>query len=190
MAARKKASKKKSAAKKASGKPASKRATAKKPAARRSANASAKKSARKSAKKAAKAAAPRRREPETLRLRSVTPGLTVGDLQKSLAWYRDVMGFHVGELWKENGEVRGAEIMAGAARFYLGQDDWAKGRDRKKGEGFRLSLTTAQSVDAIAAAIEQRGGKLDSQPMDMPWGTRAFALTDPDGFKLTISSGE
>jgi uncharacterized glyoxalase superfamily protein PhnB len=54
----------------------------------------------------------------------------------------------------------------------------------------RLHLTTAQNVDEIAAGIKQRGGKLDSEPADMPWGTRAFALTDPDGFKLTISSGD
>ena len=180
MAARKKASRKKPAAKKAAKKSAAKRPTAKRSAARKSA---AKKPAAK------KAALPKRRTPETLRFRSVSAGLTVGDLQKSIAWYRDVAGFYVGELWRgDNGEVRGAEVMAGAARFYLGQDDWAKGRDRKKGEGLRLHLTTAQSVDEIAAGIKQRGGKLDSEPADMPWGTRAFALTDPDGFKLTISS--
>jgi uncharacterized glyoxalase superfamily protein PhnB len=175
MAARKKASKKKPAARKASKKSAAKRPTAKRAARKKS---------------AAKKTALQRRMPETLRFRSVSAGLTVGDLQKSIAWYRDVAGF-VGELWRgDNGEVRGAEVMAGAARFYLGQDDWAKGRDRKKGEGLRLHLTTAQSVDEIAAGIKQRGGKLDSEPADMPWGTRAFALTDPDGFKLTISSGD
>jgi uncharacterized glyoxalase superfamily protein PhnB len=164
MAARKKAAaKKKPAAKKASRRP--------------------------TAKRAAKKSVPKRREPETLRFRSVSPGLTVSDLQKSIAWYRDVAAFHVGELWKgPDGSVRGAEVMAGAARFFLGQDDWAKGRDRKKGEGIRLHLTTAQDVDEIAKGIKQRGGKLDSEPEDMPWGSRAFALTDPDGFKLTIST--
>jgi uncharacterized glyoxalase superfamily protein PhnB len=175
MAARKKTSRRKPA-KKGSRKAAAKRPTAKKAAPKKSA--------------AKKAALPKRRTPETLRFRSVSAGLTVGDLHKSIAWYRDVAGFYVGELWRENGEVRGAEVMAGAARFYLGQDDWAKGRDRKKGEGMRLHLTTAQNVDEIAAGIKQRGGKLDSEPADMPWGTRAFALTDPDGFKLTISSGD
>jgi uncharacterized glyoxalase superfamily protein PhnB len=163
MAARKKAAKKKGSAKKTSKRP--------------------------TAKKAAKKATPKRRFPETLRFRSVSPGLTVADLQKSLAWYRDVAAFHVGELWKgPDGGVRGAEVMAGAARFFLGQDDWAKGRDRKKGEGVRLHLTTAHNVDEIAKGIKQRGGKLDSEPEDMPWGTRAFSLTDPDGFKLTIST--
>ena len=62
------------------------------------------------------------------------------------------------------------------------------GRDRKKGEGFRLYCTTTQDVDALAEGIVARGGKLDQGPRDQPWGTREFALTDPDGFKITIGA--
>jgi len=153
-----------------------------------------KKKAKKSAKKAAakkpvaKKIQPKRKHPETLRLRSVAAGLTVNDLRKSVAWYRDVLGFVVGEEWKRDGVVTGYELLAGAARFFLGQDDWAKGRDRVKGVGFRLHLATAQNVDEIAANAKKMGGRLDSEPETMPWGARAFAITDPDGFKLTISS--
>jgi uncharacterized glyoxalase superfamily protein PhnB len=138
--------------------------------------------------KAAPSKIANRRTPETLRVRSVSAGLTVSDVNASIKWYRDVLGFVVEEEWKHEGKLTGASMLAGAARFFIGQDDWAKGRDRKKGEGFRLHLATAQSVDAVAARIKANGGKLESEPTDMPWGTRAFALADPDGFKLTISS--
>ena len=130
----------------------------------------------------------KRHSPETLRVRSVSAGFTVNDLTKSLAWYRDVLGCIVEEEWKEGDELMGASLLAGSARFFIGQDDWAKGRDRKKGEGFRLHLTTAQDVDEVAARIKANGGKLDAEPADMPWGVRAFAITDPSGFKLTIAS--
>jgi uncharacterized glyoxalase superfamily protein PhnB len=70
----------------------------------------------------------------------------------------------------------------------IGQDDWQKGRDRKKGEGFRIYCTTTQDVDVLAAAIKKRGGRLDSEPVDQPWGSRDFSLTDPDGFKITIGA--
>lgn len=181
MAARKKAKAKKAAPKKkAVKKAASKKAAPKKAAPKRSAS---KKAASKSRK-----APPKRKSPETLRARRVTAGLTVGDLQKSIGWYRDVAGFFVGELWMHEGKVQGAELLAGSARLFLGQDDWAKGRDRKKGEGLRLHLATAQDIDQLAAGIKQRGGKLDSEPADMSWGTRQFSFTDPDGFKFTISS--
>lgn len=130
----------------------------------------------------------RRRAPETFRARSASAAFTVDDLQASLAWYHDVVGFTIGETWEHEGEVRGASLVAGAVELYLAQDDWAKGRQRRKGEGFRLHLATAQDVDELAAAIKERGGTLDSEPNDLPWGGRAFSLSDPDGFKLTISS--
>lgn len=127
-----------------------------------------------------------RKQPETLRLRRATPSLTVNDLPKSLAWYRDVLGFLVGELWKDGGKLMGAELRTGTVTFILGQDDWRKGRDRKKGEGFRIYCTTAQNVDKLAAQIKAKGGVLDHEPQDEPWGVRDFGVTDPDGFKITI----
>ena len=139
-------------------------------------------------KKTTKKAAQPRKRPETLRLRSVEPGLTVNDLQTSLAWYRDVLGCTEGERWEHDGKLAGVSVVAGTVTINLTQDDWAKGRDRKKGEGFRLYLNTVQDVDEIAAAIKARGGTLLSEPKDMPWGARVFQLADPDGFKLTVSS--
>ncbi len=139
-------------------------------------------------KKTTKKAPRPRKRPETLRLRNVEPGLTVNDLQRSLAWYRDILGFTEGERWEHDGKLAGISVVAGTVTINLTQDDWAKGRDRQKGEGFRLYLNTVQDVDEIAATIKARGGTLASEPKDMPWGARVFHLVDPDGFKLTISS--
>ena len=129
---------------------------------------------------------PARRQPESLRLRSMGASLTVNDLSRSIAWYRDMLGFTVGEQWEENGQLRGLQMKAGKYDVMLGQDDFAKGRDRRKGEGFRLWLATAQDIDAIAARIKARGGVLDYEPRRTPWGEYAFAITDPDGFKITV----
>lgn len=129
-----------------------------------------------------------RKEPETVRLRSVSPGLTVNDIQRSIAWYRDVLGCVVGDKWEHEGRLMGCEMKAGAATFILGQDDWKKGRDRKKGEGVRLYCSTAQDVDKLAANIKARGGVLTHDPRTQPWGTRDFGIVDPDGYKITIST--
>ena len=124
----------------------------------------------------------------TLRLRSATPGFTVNDLQRSLEFYRDVLGFHAGEPWMHDGKMMGIEMKAGAVAFYLGQDDFKKGRDRVKGVGTRIYCSTADSVDDLAARIKARGGVLDHEPITQPWGTRDFGITDPDGFKITIAN--
>jgi uncharacterized glyoxalase superfamily protein PhnB len=149
-----------------------------------------KKNASKSRAAARPKAAPAKKAaaPQTVRLSEVSPSFTVNDLQKSLAWYQDVLGFSVDERWERDGKLVGISLRAGATTFMIGQDDWKKGRDRKKGEGFRLYCTTTQNVDALARRIKARGGALDSEPANQPWGTRDFSLTDPDGFKLTIGS--
>ena len=127
--------------------------------------------------------------PHTLRLSSIAPAITVNDLDASLAWYCDVVGFTLGEKFEHEGEVRGASLVAGVARLMLSKEDWAKGRDRVKGQGLRLYMSTNQDVDEVAAAIKARGGELASEPTDQPWGARTFDLVDPDGFLITISSG-
>jgi len=117
-----------------------------------------------------------------------SPSFTANDLERSLAWYRDVVGFVVEERWERDGKLAGVSLRAGNVTFMLGQDDWKKGRDRKKGEAFRIYCTTTQDVDVLAKGIVARGGTLDQEPKDQPWGMRDFALIDPDGFKLTIGA--
>lgn len=130
---------------------------------------------------------PARKKPESLRLRESSLSLTVADLPRSVAWYRDVLGFTEGERWEhEDGTVLGQQLKAGAVDLMLNQDDFAKGRDRHKGEGVRVWWSTAQSLDALAAAIRAKGAKLDYGPDETPWGDRAFGITDPDGFHITV----
>ena len=123
-----------------------------------------------------------------LKMTSASPAFTADDLERSLGWYRDVVGFVVEERWEQEGKLTGVSLRAGNVSFMIGQDDWKKGRDRKKGEGFRLYCTTTQDVDALAKKIKAHGAALDYEPRDEPWGTRDFALTDPDGFKITIAA--
>ncbi len=129
-----------------------------------------------------------RKQPETLRLRSAMPALTVNDLKESIAWYRDVLGFVVEEEHLHEDKLVAASLRAGVVGLILGQDDFAKGTDRVKGVGFRIYCETAQSVDQVAADIKSRGGTLATEPTDQPWGLRDLSVEDPDGYKITISS--
>lgn len=134
----------------------------------------------------ARRALPARHGPETLRLRATTPGFTVNDLQRSLTFYTDVLGFIVKERWNgDSGELRGVMLLAGVCELGLSQDDWAKGRNRKKGEGVRVWCETAQDIDALAQRIKTAGFTLTEEPKNQ-WGGRNFSVDDPDGYHLTI----
>jgi uncharacterized glyoxalase superfamily protein PhnB len=124
---------------------------------------------------------------EALQVTSIIPSFTVDDLQGSIGFY-EALGFTVGERWEENGALLGVMMAAGRTQIGLSQDDWKKGRDRKKGIGMRIFLATTQNVDEIAARARSAGITLVSEPHETDMNTRAFEVTDPSGFILTISS--
>jgi lactoylglutathione lyase len=127
-------------------------------------------------------------ETNSFRASALMASLTVRDLETSLAWYRDVLGFSVDRKHEREGKLMAVSLRAGEVRLLIGQDDGAKGLDRVKGEGFSLQLTTSADISELARGIQERGGVLESEPVDTPWGVRMFRLRDPDGFRFTISS--
>jgi len=123
----------------------------------------------------------------TLQAKTISPSLTVNDLQQSIKFFEG-LGFAVEDRWEEQGKLLGVMLRAGDASIGLSQDDWKKGRDRQKGVGMRLFIGTKQNIDQIASRAKTAGMKLDSEPHDTEWKTRAFDITEPSGFKITISS--
>lgn len=90
-----------------------------------------------------------------LQARSLAPSFTVDDLQGSIRFY-EALGFGVEERWEEHGALLGVMMQAGAAHIGLSQDDWKKGRDRRKGVGMRIFIGTTQDIDALAARAKPR----------------------------------
>jgi lactoylglutathione lyase len=131
----------------------------------------------------------KRQQPETLRLRSIAPTFTVSDIQRSLAWYRDGLGFFVSERWENAGQLEGVMLKAGGCHLGLSQDDFSKGRDRIKGVGFRIWCETFQDIDALASRLRAFGGKIVEEPSTR-WDAYSFTAEDPDGFKITFAKAK
>ena len=123
----------------------------------------------------------------TLQGTSVMPSLTVNNLQQSLDFFA-ALGFELEDRWEENGVLLGAMIKAGNARLGLSQDDGKKGLDRVKGVGMRIYIEADDNIDDVAARAKAAGLTLKSEPHDTDWGSRAFEVTEPSGFALTIGS--
>lgn len=126
----------------------------------------------------------------SLQARSVSPSLTVNDLDRSLRFYKAGLGFSTAQEWKDGDKLTGVMLSSGKVYLMLGQDDFAKGRERVKGVGVRLYIETEGDVNALAEHAKAAGLNLDSGPSDLGWGPIGFTLTDPDGYKLTIAAGE
>ncbi|MBV6522657.1 MAG: hypothetical protein MNPFHGCM_02805 [Gemmatimonadaceae bacterium] len=116
--------------------------------------------------------------------------LTCKDLEASIRWYRDALGFTVAATIPPEGKPSAGVVVAGDCRIVLNQDDGKLGWDRKKGQGFylQINVATPADVDAAAARLKAAGAALLSEPEDRPWGARVFQFLDPDGFKLGVST--
>ena len=123
-----------------------------------------------------------------LQARGLVPTLTANDLKRSLRFYTEGLGFEIAERMEEKGELMGVMLRAGGAMIGLAQDDFAKGRERTKGVGMRLYLETEQDIKALAERAAGAGITLSDGPAPLPWGPMGFTVTDPDGFKLTVSN--
>ena len=116
--------------------------------------------------------------------------ITCRDLETSIRFYRDAIGFVVAQTFEHDGKVVAAVVAAGDCRIVLNQDDGKLGWDRIKGQGFYLQINVAGAadVDRAAARITAAGGALLDEPADRPWGARMFQFKDLDGFKLGVST--
>ena len=81
---------------------------------------------------------------------ALSASLTVNDIENSLAWYRDVLGCAVDQKFEREGKLMAVSLKAGEARILITQDDFTRGRDREKGAGFSMMITTSQNVDGLA----------------------------------------
>ncbi len=52
----------------------------------------------------------------------------------------------------------------------------------------RLYIEVGDNIDEVAARAKAAGVTLTSEPHDTEWGSRAFEVTEPSGFLLTLAS--
>ena len=125
-----------------------------------------------------------------IRATTLSCSLTCKDLEASIRFYRDAIGFAVAETYESDGKVAAAVVAAGDCRIVLNQDDGKLGWDRIKGQGFylQINVVSAADVDAAAVRIKAAGGALLDEPADRDWGVRMFQFRDLDGFKLGVST--
>ena len=126
-----------------------------------------------------------------MKLTDVTPNLIVSDLDRSIAFYRDVLGFSVKLTvpdaapflfaWMERDEVKVfLNAIAGV------EHDLPALAKRPVGGTATLFITLeAESrgagVDALFASVQGRA-KVAMPLKDQFYGTREFGIEDPDGY--------
>jgi len=120
----------------------------------------------------------------------VIPNLVVSDVGRSMAFYRDVLGFTVTQTVPEKAPFVFAWMQRGPVVIFL--NDQAVAKKDMPAVGTRPlggSLTiyiSVKGIDALHASIATRATV--TMPLTtMPYGMREFAVKDPDGYILQFA---
>jgi len=118
----------------------------------------------------------------------IMPILTVNDVDESVAFYKDKLGFnHDMTMAPEDKSIFAIVRMGELAVFGLGTDAAAPKPPFAPGVQFMIYLPDGMSIDSYYADLKAKGVKLDDEVTDTYWGDRAFSLHDIDGYWLTFT---
>jgi len=111
------------------------------------------------------------------------PVLAVHDLDRSAAWYREVLGCDSYAADPGNWTF----CQSGTVRFMLGRcPDSAPAADL--GDHSYLAYLQVDDVDAFHKRASGAGADILKAPTDEPWGMREMALRSPDGHRFMLAT--
>lgn len=123
-------------------------------------------------------------------LNKLTPNLIVSDVARSVAFYRDLLGFAIDATVPETAPYVFASLKSGAVEIFLNAPEPAYAeypafKDRPIGG----TLTLFIEVDGIG---QWHASVKDTVPIVMPlehkwYGVTEFAFADPDGYVITFA---
>jgi catechol 2,3-dioxygenase-like lactoylglutathione lyase family enzyme len=124
------------------------------------------------------------------RITKITPNLVVSDVERSLAFYRDVLGFSVAVTVPARGPFVFASVRSGPVEVYLNAPgpafaEYPAFQGRPIGGTFTLFL----EVEDISAAHDDLKDRVTVvMPLEKKWyGVTEFAILDPDGYVITFA---
>jgi catechol 2,3-dioxygenase-like lactoylglutathione lyase family enzyme len=123
----------------------------------------------------------------------LTPNFVVSDIDRSLAFYRDVLGFEVTRRVPDDGPLLFASLQSGPIEIFLNApgpalEEYPAFKDRPIGG----TLTQFIEVTGIRAIHTSLAGKVNVvMPLEKKWyGVTEFAISDPDGYLITFAEIE
>jgi uncharacterized glyoxalase superfamily protein PhnB len=106
----------------------------------------------------------------------VTPILCVADIEASLAFYAEALGFHVD--WTHSEKF--ASVSRGKVGLMLCGSD--------QGRAGAWVYVGINDADALHAELLAKGVAIRHPPTNYPWGAREMQVSDPDGNVLRFAS--
>ena len=117
--------------------------------------------------------------------------LSVTDIDKSLAFYRDTLGGTIVYQFPPEGPPVFLTLAFGTTELGIGlvTDAPLHGRPLRPANGHRIELCiTVGDTDAAIAALADIGAPTILGATDQPWGERMAYVEDPDGNLVMLAA--
>jgi uncharacterized glyoxalase superfamily protein PhnB len=127
-----------------------------------------------------------------MKFADVTPNLVVSNVERSMAFYRDVLGFAVTATVPDSGPFVFAWMQRDGVSVFLNShasvEEHAELAARPIGGTATLYIMLeaddpASGVDALFASVSPRASVM-MPPKDQFYGMREFGVEDPDGYVI------
>jgi PhnB protein len=125
-------------------------------------------------------------------MQSVIPAFAVADIETSLRFYADALGFkETFRMPGDDGRLVHASVQRGDVSLMFGAiDRIPELADRPplgKGVVLYTNVGDDEDIDALFAHARANGATVLEPPADQPWGHRDWTIADPDGYAITVS---
>ena len=110
---------------------------------------------------------------------AMQPMMHTRDLQASIAFYRETLGFSVDATWPPDGEPSWAALSHGAARFMITVDT------AEPALTGRLYFYP-DDVDEYYKNVSNRGAQVLRPPAATVYNMYEFSIEDPNGYLLSF----
>lgn len=118
-------------------------------------------------------------------LTGVSPVLLVSDLEASIAYYRNLLGFEC-ETFGDPPNFAAAKRDEAVLLLSLAPPDAELVPHWHVVHGMWNAYIRVDDADAIYAEVQERGCPIDYSIADKPHGFREFGVTDPDGYDVAF----
>lgn len=120
---------------------------------------------------------------------AMIPLLVVYDMRRSVAFYRDVLGFEIESSWEPDGHFYWAQLKCGETRLMLNaefEDEERRPEHERPHSQDATFCFYPHDVVALREAIIGRGGS-PGKLQQTHYEHTQFELHDPDGYKLMFT---
>src|SRR5947209_1777905 len=117
-----------------------------------------------------------------MEFQSVTPNLIASDIDRSAAFYRDVLGFQQIATVPEQPPFVFIWLKHGAVDVFLNVP-----QGTPPAAGTNSTYIKLQGIDELAARVAKAGVKFAIPMHTEFYGMKEFAVTDPDGYLIIFA---